>query len=120
HEGGLQGPEAVGRNIGRRHQRQRIKNGVSAKTMTASALGSLVSSQPVGTSCSSGRRVVRAKWRKRSRGRRQLHPLSLLQRNNVEYRMPKVVPRKLDPAKQQAFIDGYTARTSIRSSGYGG
>ena len=25
----------------------------------------------------------------------------------MEYRKPKLVPRKLDPAKQQAFIDGY-------------
>ena len=37
---------------------------------------------------------------------RQPHTL-LLQRNDMEYRKPKLVPRKLDPAKQQAFIDGY-------------
>jgi hypothetical protein len=31
--------------------------------------------------------------------------IELLQRN--EYRKPELVPRKLDPGKQQAFIDGY-------------
>jgi hypothetical protein len=30
-----------------------------------------------------------------------------LQRNDLEYRKPKLVPGKLNPAKQQAFIDGY-------------
>jgi hypothetical protein len=29
-----------------------------------------------------------------------------LQRNDMKYRKPELVPRKLDPAKQQAFIDG--------------
>jgi len=33
--------------------------------------------------------------------------IKLLQRNDMEYRKPKLVARKLHPAKQQAFIDGY-------------
>ena len=33
--------------------------------------------------------------------------IKLLQRNDMEYRKPELVPRKLNPAKQQAFIDGY-------------
>ena len=33
--------------------------------------------------------------------------IKLMGRIGVEYRKPKVMPRKLDPAKQQAFIDGY-------------
>jgi transposase len=33
--------------------------------------------------------------------------IKLLQRNDLEYRKPKLVPGKLNPAKQQAFIDGY-------------
>jgi transposase len=33
--------------------------------------------------------------------------IKLLQRNDVEYRKPKLVPRKLDPSKQQAFVDDY-------------
>jgi len=33
--------------------------------------------------------------------------IKLLRRNDMDYRKPGLVPRKLDPAKQQAFIDGY-------------
>jgi hypothetical protein len=33
--------------------------------------------------------------------------IKLMGRIGVAYRKPKVMPRKLDPAKQQAFIDGY-------------
>ena len=33
--------------------------------------------------------------------------IKLMRRNDMDYRKPKLVPRKLDPAKQQAFIDGY-------------
>ena len=33
--------------------------------------------------------------------------IKLLQRNDMEYRKPELVPPKLDPAKQQAFIDSY-------------
>src|SRR6516164_2520410 len=33
--------------------------------------------------------------------------IKLLQRNDMEYRKPELLPRKLNPAKQQAFIDGY-------------
>jgi transposase len=33
--------------------------------------------------------------------------IKLLRRNHMDYRRPALVPRKLDPAKQQAFIDGY-------------
>ena len=33
--------------------------------------------------------------------------IKLLQRNDMEYRKPELVPPKLDPVKQQAFIDGY-------------
>jgi transposase len=33
--------------------------------------------------------------------------IKLLQRNELEYRKPELLPRKLDPAKQRAFIDGY-------------
>jgi transposase len=33
--------------------------------------------------------------------------IKLLRRNDMEYRKPELVPPKLDPVKQQAFIDGY-------------
>ena len=33
--------------------------------------------------------------------------VKLLARLELEYRKPQVIPRKLDPAKQQAFIEGY-------------
>jgi transposase len=33
--------------------------------------------------------------------------IKLLRRNDMDYRKPELVPRKLNPAKQQAFIDGY-------------
>jgi transposase len=33
--------------------------------------------------------------------------IKLLRRNDMDYRKPELVPRKLDPAKQQAFINGY-------------
>ena len=33
--------------------------------------------------------------------------VKLLKRMNLEYRKPEVIPRKLDPEKQQDFIDGY-------------
>src|SRR6266699_2407423 len=33
--------------------------------------------------------------------------IKLLARMDVEYRKPEVIPRKLDPARQQAFIDAY-------------
>ena len=33
--------------------------------------------------------------------------IKLLRRNDMEYRKPELVPAKLDPVKQQAFIDGY-------------
>jgi hypothetical protein len=33
--------------------------------------------------------------------------IKLLRRNDMDYRKPQLVPRKLDPAKQQAFIAGY-------------
>jgi transposase len=33
--------------------------------------------------------------------------IKLLKRVDLEYRKPKVLPRKLDPAKQQAFIEAY-------------
>ena len=33
--------------------------------------------------------------------------IKLLRRNGMHYRKPELVPRKLDAAKQQAFIDSY-------------
>ena len=33
--------------------------------------------------------------------------IKLLRRNDMEYRKPELVPPKLDPVKQQVFIDGY-------------
>ena len=33
--------------------------------------------------------------------------IKLLRRNDMEYRKPELVPAKLDPVKQQAFIEGY-------------
>src|SRR6266568_4386238 len=33
--------------------------------------------------------------------------IKLLARMDVEYRKPEVIPRKLDPARQQAFIEAY-------------
>src|SRR5213078_4170176 len=33
--------------------------------------------------------------------------VKLLARLELEYRKPQVIPRKLDPAKQQAFIEAY-------------
>ena len=40
--------------------------------------------------------------------------IKLLRRNDMEYRKPKLVPSKLDPAKQQAFIDGYEKLLNTR------
>jgi hypothetical protein len=33
--------------------------------------------------------------------------IKLLRRNDMDYRKPRLMPRKRDPAKRQAFIDGY-------------
>ena len=40
--------------------------------------------------------------------------IKLLRRNDMEYRKPKLVPSKLDPAKQQAFIDSYEKLLNTR------
>ena len=40
--------------------------------------------------------------------------IKLLRRNDMEYRKPELVPPKLDPVKQQAFIDGYEKLLNTR------
>ena len=53
--------------------------------------------------------TVVGEWIEKSYGVSYSHSalIKLLRRNDMEYRKPELVPPKLDPVKQQAFIDGY-------------
>ena len=101
-------PEAVGRNIGRRqrHQERRFGNGDERERPGIArqlAAGRHVRQFGKGASCARSGANPAADGVSYTRSV-LIKALAAQQRGISQ---PKLVPRKLDPAKQPAFIDGY-------------